>query len=294
AGASSHLIKPVIRGSLLTALMQALDGMRPVPARRAAPTAAQPSRHPLTLLVAEDNPVNQALARRLLEKQGHRVTLAANGLEAVEQWRRGGFDAILMDMDMPQMGGAEATRCIRREESAGPARIPIIAMTAHAMQGTREACLAHGMDSYLTKPINLQALWGELEAVGDRRAGTAPSDSMRVIDVDRLRSNVDHSQALFEEMKALLLRDTPGQLRVIRAGIAEGDVRAVRRGAHALHGMVSVFSSQRVQEAALALEQCADRSQSGLERMEQELLAAVAELMSALDGYQWHTASPDA
>jgi HPt (histidine-containing phosphotransfer) domain-containing protein len=158
------------------------------------------------------------------------------------------------------------------------------------MQGTREACLAHGMDSYLTKPINLQALWGELEAVGSRRAGAATAGSMRVIDVDRLRSNVDHSQSLFEETKALLLRDTPAQLRVIRAGIAESDTATVRRGAHALHGMVSVFSSRRVQEAALALEQCADQARPALETMEQELLAAIAELMSALESYQWSTA----
>jgi HPt (histidine-containing phosphotransfer) domain-containing protein len=83
-------------------------------------------------------------------------------------------------------------------------------------------------------------------------------------------------------------------LRVIRAGIEEGDAAAVRRGAHALHGMVSVFSSQRVQEAALALEQCADQARSALETMEQELLAATAELMSALEGYQWSTAPDDA
>jgi PAS domain S-box-containing protein len=293
AGAGSHLIKPVMRRSLLTALMQALDGMRLAPARRAAPAAAQPSRHPLALLVAEDNPVNQALARRLLEKQGHRVTIATNGVEAVEQWRRGGFDAILMDMDMPQMDGAEATRCIRREEAAGPGRIPIIAMTAHAMQGTREACLAHGMDSYLTKPINLPALWRELEAVGDRRNAMPPVACMGVLDVGRLRSNVDHSQPLYEEMKALLLRDTPAQLNTIRAGIVEGDAEAVRRGAHALHGMVGVFSAQRVQEAALALEQGADQARSGLEIMERELLAATAELMSALEGYRW-SAGPGA
>lgn len=287
AGASSHLIKPVTRGALLTALMQALDGMRPAPARRAAPPAAQPSHHRLALLVAEDNPVNQALARRLLEKQGHHVTIAGNGLEAVEQWRQGDFDVILMDVDMPQMDGAEATRCIRGEESAGSGRIPIIAMTAHAMQGTREACLAHGMDSYLTKPINVQALWRELEAVGERRASIATLPGMHILDVERLRSNVDHSQSLFEEMKALLLRDAPAQLRAIRAGIEEGDATAVRRGAHALHGMVSVFSSRRVQEAALRLEQCADQARSTLETIEQELLAATAELMSALEGYQW-------
>ena len=287
AGASSHLIKPMTRGALLTALMQALDGMRPAPARRAAPPAAQPSHHRLALLVAEDNPVNQALARRLLEKQGHHVTIAGNGLEAVEQWRQGDFDVILMDMDMPQMDGAEATRCIRGEESAGSGRIPIIAMTAHAMQGTREACLAHGMDSYLTKPINVQALWRELEAVGERRASIATLPGMHILDVERLRSNVDHSQSLFEEMKALLLRDAPAQLRAIRAGIEEGDAAAVRRGAHALHGMVSVFSSRRVQEAALRLEQCADQTRSTLETMEQDLLAATAELMSALEGYQW-------
>ena len=287
-GAGGHLIKPVTRQSLLTALMEAIDGMRPAPARRDAPRLAQTSRHALSLLVAEDNPVNQALAQRLLEKQGHRVTIAANGIEAVAQWRNGGFDAILMDMDMPQMDGAEATRCIRREESGGSDRIPIIAMTAHAMQGMRESCLAQGMDSYLTKPINLQALWRELDAVGERRASVASRAPMGVIDAERMRGNVDHSQPLFEEMRALLLRDAPLQLDAIRAGIEEGNGAAVRRGAHALRGMVSLFSARRVEDAALALEQCADHAPSALETMKQELLAATAELMSALESYRWH------
>ncbi len=127
------------------------------------------NRRKLKLLLAEDNAVNQTLAVRLLQKLGHSVTVANNGLEAVEHWQAGGFDAILMDIDMPLMNGYEATQRIRAlEQTSGglvPVHIPIVAMTAHAMQGTREKCLSYGMDAYLSKPIDTEALWRELDGL---------------------------------------------------------------------------------------------------------------------------------
>jgi CheY-like chemotaxis protein len=114
---------------------------------------------PLRVLVAEDNPVNQRVTRHLLEKLGHEIHLAANGAEAIQAWREREFDAILMDCQMPEMDGFEATRRIREAEAGNGARhTPIIAMTANAMAGDREACLAAGMEDHLAKPVNLQAL----------------------------------------------------------------------------------------------------------------------------------------
>ncbi|RMH78188.1 MAG: response regulator, partial [Calditrichaeota bacterium] len=107
----------------------------------------------LSVLLAEDNPVNRRLAVRMLEKLGHRVEVAENGKEAVEKWRQGKFDVILMDVQMPEMDGLEATRCIRREEDQTGGHVFIIALTAHAMKGDRERCLTAGMDGYLTKPL---------------------------------------------------------------------------------------------------------------------------------------------
>ena len=118
----------------------------------------QPSRPPLSVLVAEDNLVNQLLMRTLLEKRGHRVTVVANGAAALAAWRQAHFDCILMDIQMPEMDGFEVTRCIRAEESGNGGHIPIIALTAHAMKGDREKCLQAGLDSYIAKPIQTAAL----------------------------------------------------------------------------------------------------------------------------------------
>ena len=120
---------------------------------------------PLNVLVAEDNLVNQKVAMRLLEKVGHRVTLAASGREAIEKLLLGGFDLILMDVQMPEMTGLEATEAIRRAERGSSRHIPILAMTAHAMKGDRERCLASGMDGYVSKPIRPRELLDALHRV---------------------------------------------------------------------------------------------------------------------------------
>ena len=131
--------------------------------------AGQASRQPLRVLVAEDNKVNQRLAKAVLENAGHKVTLASNGSDAVAAWTQQGFDVVLMDVQMPVMDGLEASSAIRKAEN-GASHIPIIALTANAMSGDRERCLASGMDDYLTKPINLPALMkklAELQRISD-------------------------------------------------------------------------------------------------------------------------------
>ena len=112
---------------------------------------------PLHILLAEDNAVNQLVARRLLEKQGHSVTLVTDGRRAVEEFEKTAFDLILMDVQMPEMDGYEATAAIRAQES-GRSRTPILALTAHAMSGDRERCLKAGMDGFVSKPIQLPEL----------------------------------------------------------------------------------------------------------------------------------------
>jgi CheY-like chemotaxis protein len=116
----------------------------------------------LHVLIAEDNPVNQKLAVRLLQKQGHTSTVANNGREAVETWEHQPFDAILMDVMMPEMDGLEATLVIREREKATGQHIPIIAVTANAMVGDREKCLAVGMDDYIPKPVDVTQLYEAL------------------------------------------------------------------------------------------------------------------------------------
>ena len=141
-----------------------------------SPFGPAPSERPLRILLAEDNEINRRLACRLLEKKGHQVAIATNGREAVAQWARAPADLVLMDVQMPEMDGIHATIEIRRAERHSGGHTPIIAMTAHAMTGDRERCLAAGMDGYIAKPIQPRDLFGEIERVAsvDRRAGRAP------------------------------------------------------------------------------------------------------------------------
>ncbi|HKG26652.1 MAG TPA: response regulator, partial [Thermomicrobiales bacterium] len=158
---AAYLMKPLKPSGLFNALTSVFAG------QNAAPTPAAPSkpaldpgmaeRLPMRILLAEDNTVNQKLALRLLERMGYRADVAGNGLEAIEALERQRYDVILMDVQMPEMDGLEATRQIRRRWT-GPARPRVVAMTANAMQGDREACLEAGMDDYVSKPINANEL----------------------------------------------------------------------------------------------------------------------------------------
>jgi two-component system sensor histidine kinase/response regulator len=145
-----------------------------VPAVPEAAPAPRPAR-PLRVLLAEDNRVNQLVVRRLLEKRGHRITVVENGRDAVTAARGARFDVILMDVSMPEMDGIEATLAIRAGKDAAAGAVPIVALTAHAMKGDRERCLAAGMDAYLTKPLDLPALLRTVEELGARRTAPAPA-----------------------------------------------------------------------------------------------------------------------
>jgi signal transduction histidine kinase/CheY-like chemotaxis protein len=169
-GVEGYLVKPVTQAELRDAIIAALHGPAAAAGgstRAETQLAAEPrpaSRVSARLLLAEDNVVNQVLACRLLEKLGHQVVVVANGAEAVEAWRRERFDAILMDVQMPEMGGFEATARIRLEEAATGEHVAIVAMTAHAMKGDRERCLEAGMDGYVSKPIKAADLEAAVDA----------------------------------------------------------------------------------------------------------------------------------
>ena len=156
-GISAYLVKPIRQIELLQAICRVLDG---TPAREipVIGNSSHEQRFPLRTLLAEDNKVNQMVAIRLLEKWGHQVTLAENGLEAVEAVEREQFDLILMDVQMPEMDGLQASAAIRQREKITGNHIPIIALTAHALNGDRERCLEAGMDSYITKPLSSKEL----------------------------------------------------------------------------------------------------------------------------------------
>jgi CheY-like chemotaxis protein len=159
-----YLTKPVTRDNLFKAILNVLGSIPEAPAseQRASRPAA---RRPLRVLLAEDNAINQKVAARLVEKQGHSVVLASDGAEALAAFERQPFDVVLMDVQMPVMNGYAATQAIRQRERATGTHIPIVALTAHAMKGDREICLNSGMDSYLSKPIQVQELAAVLNGV---------------------------------------------------------------------------------------------------------------------------------
>ena len=194
-GIARHLTKPVRQQELLEAIQQVLGSRQAVvtKAQRREPSKASV---PLRILLAEDNPVNQRLAVRLLEKWGHSVRIANNGKLALEMTESEYFDVVLMDVQMPEMGGFEATSIIREREQATGRHVPIIAMTAHAMKGDREKCLNAGMDGYISKPIAASEFASILESFSctDRAALSKEAGDGRAAILEEVETLLSHGE----------------------------------------------------------------------------------------------------
>ncbi|MES2153125.1 MAG: response regulator [Pseudomonadota bacterium] len=218
----------------------------------------------LQILLAEDNPVNQRLALRLLEKMGHRITLVDNGIEALEQGVRGSYDLILMDVQMPGLDGLSATRHIRQWEAAHGGHVPIIAMTARAMQGDRERCLEAGMDDYLSKPIDsarLRQLVGQFD-----EAQPGP-----VLDWRAALARLDGDAGLLLELAVIFLDDGPVLLQALNRALVQDDLDALQRAVHSLNGVLVNFGALRAVALAGRL---SEALHDGSQRGQWPLLAA--------------------
>jgi PAS domain S-box-containing protein len=263
--------------------------------RRPAPIEL--TTRPLRILLAEDNRVNQRVALHLLEKHRHSTTVVGNGREALAAIEREHFDLVLMDIQMPEMDGLEATRAVRRAEATTGRHLPIIAMTAHAMKGDRERCLAAGMDHYVCKPIQARELYRAIQAVADNADMSLSTTQHErppegVVDhaavLDRLGENED----LVREIVSLFLEDAPRRREEIRSGFADGDLDRIRNAAHALQGAMGYLEAKPALAAAVRLEQTAEAGNSQelaevlavFERHFDELTAAMADLI-ATDGH---------
>jgi signal transduction histidine kinase/ligand-binding sensor domain-containing protein/CheY-like chemotaxis protein/HPt (histidine-containing phosphotransfer) domain-containing protein len=223
-------------------------------AAAAIPAAMLPAEAPsrrLDVLLAEDNVVNQRLAVGILQRRGHRVTVVVNGRAALEAVERLPFDVVLMDVQMPMLGGLEATAEIRRREAATGRHLPIVAMTAHAMKGDRERCLAAGMDEYLSKPLESKRLLSLVESIAGER-GVAGGHSV----LDAILETMGGDDTLAREICALFLRELPEHLNTIRAAILAEDAAGLSRAAHALKGSAANFGDTALVAAARALEEC--------------------------------------
>lgn len=242
----------------------------------------------LRVLVAEDNPLNQEVVLKLLQREGHFAAVAQNGREALNLLEREPFDVILMDVQMPELDGLSATAAIRERERRRGGHIPIVAMTAHAMKGDRERCLAAGMDAYVSKPIHLeeflqimQKIAGDTSAPGPasgapgkfaqhggpeelrQAAGQNPrteaGDESTIQDAPQLDeavalSRMGGDRQLLLEIAKLFLDDYADLLSTIQRAISEGDSRSLERSAHTLKGSVANFGAAESVDAALRLE----------------------------------------
>ncbi len=265
-GILSYLVKPVRQRDLLCTVRRVL-GLSPPPGALAdeAPSPLQPAARPLTVLLAEDNLVNQRVARRALEKLGHRVLLALNGEEAVELLSHTSVDVVLMDVQMPVMDGLAATAAVRAAEKVKGGRVPILALTAHAMTGDRERCLEAGMDGYLSKPIHARDLAQALREVGaatphvPAAAPAAPHASdAGVFEEREALERVGDDAASLVELSELFFLEWKDQCAQLRAAIGSQDVGRVRSLAHTVKGSISNFSARAAQAAALRLERLCD------------------------------------
>jgi len=222
------------------------------------------------ILLAEDNTVNQKLAIRLLERFGYKVTLAENGLQAVAAAEKQNFDLVLMDVQMPEMGGFEATAIIREREAALGKHTPIIAMTAHALQGDREKCLEATMDDYLSKPIHADQLKAMIEKFlnpvrnqeperpglkpgGAILSSLLPSPQPLTNPIPKKDPSKGVDPALLSEIAPIFLQTYPQMMKTIEHAIANYNSDLLYRTAHSLKGAVGNFSSD-VEKAALDLE----------------------------------------
>jgi len=246
-GISAYLTKPIKQSELFDVIINAIGP--PAPERPTAPQrrkGARPSQRSLRVLVAEDNRVNQLVATRILEKLGHQVTVVGNGREALAAVKADKFDLIAMDVQMPEMDGLDATIAIRALEKTTGTHIPIVAMTAHAMKGDRERCLAAGMDGYTSKPIRVRELGQAIAQL------VGPPNS--VIDHAALLAGVDGNRRLLRDLVRLFLTDCPQRLAEIKEAIRRGDDRALGAAAHALKGSVGNFAAKKAFAAAQRLE----------------------------------------
>ncbi len=275
-----------------------------LPAGRAedAPPAAVPGEaaqaRPLTVLLAEDNPINQLYAKELLETDGHHVVTAHTGRRALEILRRRHFDVILMDIQMPEMDGLEATRAIRGDESGDfDPDIPIVALTAHALKGDRETFLRAGMNEYLSKPVSPEALAAALARAMGAAAPAAPvaplteetdAPAPDALDWSELLAKARGNTGFLMKLFAAFVAEQPGNLEVIREALARGDHGQLAFLAHSLKGAAATMCAPRLRQASHDLERAAKDNDAALsaatfETMETTLREVMQAMREKLD-----------
>jgi len=292
-GISGLLTKPVTQSELLDAILIAISASPSVSspsllAKEITPMEGEEKKtRALRILLAEDNLINRAVATGILEKAGHVLVHAATGLEAVEAFSDGSFDLILMDVQMPEMDGLEATRRIRELEEATGGHITIVAMTAHAMAGDRERCLAAGMDDYVSKPLRKQDLLRALAGASPAEAGDEDGTA-HLYSREQLLTQCDGDADLMGELVSIFHENTPQIVRAIGEAVATSDAVNLAAHSHKLLSSLGAFGAGRARTLALRLERHGQESNfegaiersTELERETDKIYAALADFVS--------------
>jgi CheY-like chemotaxis protein len=263
-GIAAYLLKPVRKMELREAIARLLGAKDQIPASTMITRdSLQEERDPhqrLDILLAEDNIVNQKLAMRLLEKRGHKVMVVGNGREALAALAYRPYDLVLMDVQMPELGGIEATIMLREKEKLTGAHQHIVAMTALVMKNDRERCLEAGMDGYLAKPIRPQELDEVLDARMEQRSSSPKMGSQTLgpsqhpVDANELLERLDGDRVFLAELTELFRADYPRQVTVIHEAILQDDALRVKQASHALKGALSNLAASPAREMAANLE----------------------------------------
>ena len=295
-GMEAYLTKPIRRAELLSTILTALH----VVTSKTSRSVTEPHQtvghcqRSLHLLLTEDNLINQKLATRLLELRGHSVVVASNGREAVEVLKQQRFDVVLMDVQMPEMDGFEATQIIRARERDIGGHVPIVAMTAHAMKGDRERCLECGMDGYISKPLRptelfeaVETLAGDTAEPSSEPASVSPvSDNAVIFDQDAALHSTGGSMEVLRDIAELFLQEYPVWLEQLQQSIATSNADVLRRTAHSVKGSSSYFGTEAIQHLAQKLETMGrEQSMADAEEVFAELKRLLELLAPALENF---------
>ena len=245
----------------------------------------------LRILLAEDNAINRKLAEALLHKKNWDVVSVGDGKEVLNTLNKESFDLILMDVQMPEIDGFEATTLIRKKEKETGSHIPIIAMTAHAMKGDKERCIQLGMDDYVSKPMKASDLYGAIDRMvhlDPSEKSISPITQKPDVDLSRAMETVDGDKDLLKELVHQLMEEYPGRLGEIQSTIDQDEPEKLERTAHSFKGAIGNFGAQNAYDLAFELE-ILGKDQQLVKAS--EVLVRLKEEMGRIDSYfstgQW-------
>lgn len=310
-GVDTYLIKPIKQSELFNAILQALGAKHAEEWKTATVAAHRQASRPLRILLAEDSVINQKLAVGLLERWGHVVEVAGDGRAAVDRALAEPFDLVLMDVQMPELDGLDATKSIREWEAISHRqRLPIVAMTAHALAGDRERCLAVGMDDYISKPIRSELLFQAIESIAEKLGASSHAAAQRpqlgespsivvspitdaavvpkdLIDWEQAFSATGNDQELFAEIAAAFCEEGPDVWSQLQIAMESKDLKLFARGAHTLKNAFGTFGVKAAQQQALEWERKAKQAEElpqpeNMESLGEVLTSVIAELQHYL------------